>query len=279
MAVSFLEIHGARCADLLHGGAKVAILEDARARVVCSGLAEVECASPEALLALVARGSAERATHATEVNAQSSRSHAICEVVIRARGETVPWGSIALVDLAGSERAADSRAHNQQRRVESAEINKSLLALKECIRALAMRATTAADVHVHVPFRASKLTLRLRDAFTAAEARVAMIATVSPNAASADHSNNTLRYADRVKEKAAGDDDDVEAAELLLAAEAAGGVAGAGSAGAGAGLGADFSAAGTRRQLASAAARRGGLASPPCAGPAPALARARGCTP
>ena len=55
------------------------------------------------------------------------------------------------MDLAGSERAADSRHHNRQRRVESAEINKSLLALKECIRSFDRDAT-------HVPFRSSKLT-------------------------------------------------------------------------------------------------------------------------
>ena len=209
--VSFLELHGARCVDLLHGGAKVSILEDERKRVVCSGLAEVVCASPEELLALVARGAAERSTHATEVNASSSRSHAILEIVLRSSagaaaegGTDEPHGSISIVDLAGSERAADVRNHNAARRVESAEINKSLLALKECIRALAARAAAPADAHVHVPFRASKLTLVLRDSFTAAQARLAVIATVSPNASSASHSTNTLLYADRVKERTAG---------------------------------------------------------------------------
>jgi kinesin family member 2/24 len=65
-----------------------------------------------------------------------------------------------LVDLAGSERAADCQSNNRQRRLEGAEINKSLLALKECIRAMDNKAS-------HVPFRASKLTMVLRDSFLA----------------------------------------------------------------------------------------------------------------
>ena len=55
----------------------------------------------------------------------------------------------------------------------------------------------------HVPFRASKLTLVLRDSFTAKanRSRIVMIACVSPGSSSADHSLNTLRYADRLKDK------------------------------------------------------------------------------
>lgn len=198
--VSFLEIYGARCSDLLHDRAKVVIREDGKQRVVAAGLQDVACASMEELLSAIEHGNEERVTHATEVNSQSSRSHAVCEISIRRRDGKV-HGSLTMVDLAGSERAADSRNHSRQRRIEGAEINKSLLALKECIRALAVRAVTPAEVHVHVPFRASKLTLVLKDSFTSDSARVVMIATVSPNASSADHTQNTLRYADRVKEK------------------------------------------------------------------------------
>lgn len=82
--------------------------------------------------------------------------------------------------------------------MEGAEINKSLLALKECIRALDSDAR-------HVPFRGSKLTAVLRDSFVGAEARTVMVANISPNGMSVEHTLNTLRYADRVKGKAAAE--------------------------------------------------------------------------
>lgn len=71
----------------------------------------------------------------------------------------------------------------------------SLLALKECIRAMGDKAD-------HVPFRASKLTLILRDSFISKQnkSKVVMIACISPGSSSADHSLNTLRYADRLKD-------------------------------------------------------------------------------
>jgi kinesin family protein 2/24 len=109
-------------------------------------------------------------------------------------------GKFSLVDLAGSERGNDTKSHNSQRRNESAEINTSLLALKECIRALGVNRGGM----THVPYRASKLTLLLKDCFTSSQAKTTMIATVSPGASSADHTINTLRYADRIKEQKAG---------------------------------------------------------------------------
>lgn len=142
-----------------------------------------------------------RTTHATEKNDTSSRSHSICQILLRDKATNRLRGKLSLVDLAGSERGTDTKSHNSQRRTESAEINTSLLALKECIRALDMNKSGTNINPKHVPYRASKLTLILKDCFTSSAARTTMIATVSPGASSSDHSLNTLRYADRIKEK------------------------------------------------------------------------------
>lgn len=81
---------------------------------------------------------------------------------------------------------------NLKFRIDGAEINKSLLALKECIRALDQEKK-------HTPFRGSKLTLVLRDSFTG-NCKTLMIANISPILSCSEHTLNTLRYADRVKE-------------------------------------------------------------------------------
>lgn len=103
-----------------------------------------------------------------------------------------PIGKLSFIDLAGSERGADRGEADLKTRMEGAEINKSLLALKECIRALDQDKR-------HTPFRQSKLTQVLKDSFVG-NSRTCMIATVSPNQSNSEHTLNTLRYADRVKE-------------------------------------------------------------------------------
>lgn len=104
-------------------------------------------------------------------------------------------GKFIVCDLAGSERAGECKSNEWKRRLEGAEINKSLLALKECMRALNSEKG-------HIPFWASKLTLSLRDSFLSKKNnRVVMIACLCPGSKSSDHSLNTLRYADKLKGK------------------------------------------------------------------------------
>ena len=198
ISIAIFEIYGGRIQDLLNKRNRLKILEDGRGEVVISGLEEFEASTPEDFMALIETGQNNRTTHATEANDESSRSHAICQVLFRDSTTKKLKGKLSLVDLAGSERGSDTKSHNRQRRTESSEINTSLLALKECIRAI------DGDSR-HVPYRQSKLTLILKDSFTSNFARTAMIATLAPGSLSTDHTVNTLRYADRIKEKKIGE--------------------------------------------------------------------------
>ena len=78
--------------------------------------------------------------------------------------ETGVEGKLYIIDLAGSERAKDSKDHSKERMAETKEINSSLSALKECIRARTQASMPGAG-GLHVPYRRSKLTLLMKDVF------------------------------------------------------------------------------------------------------------------
>jgi len=148
----------------------------------------------EDVLKIITNGNNIRTSGQTSANAHTSRSHAVFQIILRHNNNKKGlYGKFSLIDLAGNERGADTSSADRQTRMEGAEINKSLLALKECIRALGRKGA-------HLPFRASKLTQVLRDSFIGDKARTCMIAMISPSLSSCEHSLNTLRYADRVKE-------------------------------------------------------------------------------
>lgn len=109
----------------------------------------------EVVKQLIEEANMHRSTGSTAANADSSRSHSIMQFALKryiaGGAHCRQVGKISFIDLAGSERGADTFDNNRQTRLEGAEINKSLLALKECIRALDSDAR-------HVPFRGSKLT-------------------------------------------------------------------------------------------------------------------------
>lgn len=139
MSISFFEIYGGRPYDLLNNRQRLETLEDANNEVQIAGLVERGTANPQEMQQCIDLGNSLRTTQGTAINRDSSRSHAICVVFLRKTGGGSIHGKVTLVDLAGSERAADSKSSIRQRRVEGAQINKSLLALKECIRAMGDR--------------------------------------------------------------------------------------------------------------------------------------------
>ncbi|XP_010183304.1 PREDICTED: kinesin-like protein KIF24 [Mesitornis unicolor] len=189
--ISFYEIYCGQLYDLLNGRKRLFAREDSKHVVQIVGLREVQVDSVDLLLEAILKGGRERSTGATGVNSDSSRSHAIIQIQIKDTANRTS-GRISFIDLAGSERAADARDSDRQTKMEGAEINQSLLALKECIRALDQE-------HVHTPFRQSKLTQVLKDSFIG-NSKTCMIANVSPSHIATEHTLNTLRYADRVKE-------------------------------------------------------------------------------
>ncbi|KAK3521854.1 hypothetical protein QTP70_018591 [Hemibagrus guttatus] len=193
---TFFEIYSGKASsrsvfDLLNRKAKLRVLEDGKQQVQVVGLQEREVHCTEDVLKLIEMGNSCRTSGQTSANAHSSRSHAVFQIILRRRGKM--HGKFSLIDLAGNERGADTSSADRQTRLEGAEINKSLLALKECIRALGRNKP-------HTPFRASKLTQVLRDSFIGENSRTCMIATISPGMASCENTLNTLRYANRVKE-------------------------------------------------------------------------------
>ncbi|NXP51091.1 KIF24 protein, partial [Heliornis fulica] len=189
--ISFYEIYCGQLYDLLNGRKRLFAREDSKHVVQIVGLREVQVDSVDLLLEVILKGGKERSTGATGVNSDSSRSHAIIQIQIKDTSNRT-FGRISFIDLAGSERAADARDSDRQTKMEGAEINQSLLALKECIRALDQE-------HAHTPFRQSKLTQVLKDSFIG-NSKTCMIANVSPSHIATEHTLNTLRYADRVKE-------------------------------------------------------------------------------
>ncbi|NXU42245.1 KIF24 protein, partial [Drymodes brunneopygia] len=189
--ISFYEIYCGQLYDLLNGRKRLFAREDGNHVVQIVGLQEVQVDSVDELLEVILKGGKERSTGATGVNSDSSRSHAIIQIQIKDTANRA-FGRISFIDLAGSERAADAKDSDRQTKMEGAEINQSLLALKECIRALDQE-------HMHTPFRQSKLTQVLKDSFIG-NSKTCMIANVSPSHMATEHTLNTLRYADRVKE-------------------------------------------------------------------------------
>ncbi|XP_051866399.1 kinesin-like protein KIF2A isoform X3 [Pristis pectinata] len=188
---TFFEIYSGKVFDLLNRKAKLRVLEDGKQQVQVVGLSERDVKCTEDVLKLIEAGNSCRTSGQTSANAHSSRSHAVFQIILRRKGKM--HGKFSLIDLAGNERGADTSSADRQTRLEGAEINKSLLALKECIRALGRNKP-------HTPFRASKLTQVLRDSFIGENSRTCMIATISPGMGSCENTLNTLRYANRVKE-------------------------------------------------------------------------------
>ncbi|KAK2499537.1 hypothetical protein MC885_007028 [Smutsia gigantea] len=198
--VSYLEVYNEQIRDLLVNSGPLAVREDAQKGVVVQGLTLHQPKSSEEILQLLDNGNKNRTQHPTDMNATSSRSHAVFQIYLRQQDKTasisqnVRIAKMSLIDLAGSERASTTSAKGA-RFIEGTNINRSLLALGNVINVLA----DAKRKNAHIPYRNSKLTRLLKDSL-GGNCQTIMIAAVSPSFVFYDDTYNTLKYANRAKD-------------------------------------------------------------------------------
>ncbi|XP_071976434.1 kinesin-like protein KIF19 isoform X1 [Engystomops pustulosus] len=201
VSMSYLEIYNELIRDLLNPSSGFLDLrEDSKGNVQIAGITEFFTHNAEEAMVLLRKGNRHRTQEPTAANKTSSRSHAVLQVTVKHRSKAnnvhdeVRVGKLFMVDLAGSERAAQTQ-NRGQRMKEGAHINRSLLALGNCITALSERGGGHAH---HVNYRDSKLTRLLKDAL-GGNSRTVMIVHISPAATAFEESRTTLIYASRAK--------------------------------------------------------------------------------
>nr|ADF47444.1 kinesin protein 19-like protein [Dugesia japonica] len=198
MSLSYLEVYNEMIRDLLGSNSVYLDLREDQNGVQVAGLTEIDVNTTNEVMDLLNRGNAMRTVEATGANKHSSRSHAVLQVNVVSRPrirntqEQILKGKLFLIDLAGSERASNT-LNRGKRLTEGAHINRSLLALGNCINAL-----SDPNGKRYVNYRDSKLTRLLKDAL-GGNCRTVMIAHIGPSALHFEDSRNTLVYADRAK--------------------------------------------------------------------------------
>jgi len=151
--------------------------------------------SPLELSSVLSQAASARATSATLMNAQSSRSHLVVTLRVlstHARSNQKKSGILNLIDLAGSERLDKSGAVGDRKK-ETASINTSLAALSSVIIQLQSKAK-------HISFRDSKLTHLLQASLTPAisSCRTLMICAIAPGHSNSAETLSTLLFAKNV---------------------------------------------------------------------------------
>ncbi|CAF0902470.1 unnamed protein product [Rotaria sordida] len=190
---SFYEIYNNQVYDLVNTGKRLFVREDGEHHVNVIGATEIILKTLDNLRCVIDDGLTRRHHGKSAFNSNSSRSHAVFQIILKNNYDSSESFRLIFIDLAGSERATDAQNNQRQTRREGAQINWSLLALKECIRSMDM-------THSHAPFRQSKLTHILRDSLIGTKTRTCLMANVSPPDDCCQCSLNTLQYASRIRD-------------------------------------------------------------------------------
>ncbi|XP_052453795.1 kinesin-like protein KIF21A isoform X2 [Carassius gibelio] len=230
ISAQFLELYNEEVLDLFDTTrdiemrkqkSHIKIHEDASGSIYTVGVTTRTVSSEAEMMQCLKLGALSRTTASTQMNVQSSRSHAIftihiCQVRVCAPAENPPeqdnemdnrlannsseveefetlTAKFHFVDLAGSERLKRTGATGDRAK-EGISINCGLLALGNVISALGDRSKRS----THVPYRDSKLTRLLQDSL-GGNSRTVMIACTSPSDQDFMETLNTLKYANRAR--------------------------------------------------------------------------------
>jgi len=157
----------------------------------------VELTSPDQVDSILERCITNRTLADTMLNSTSSRSHSLFKIILKltyssSANKCVIDSSLCIVDLAGSERAKRTENTGNQM-VEACNINKSLLVLGRCLKAL-KDSQASNGSNIVVPYRDSKLTRILYEYFHE-ENNLRMIANINPRQVDFEESMRVLNYA------------------------------------------------------------------------------------
>ncbi|OVA15880.1 Kinesin [Macleaya cordata] len=186
------------------GKPPIQIRESSNGVITLAGSTEIGVSTLKEMAACLEQGSLSRATGSTNMNNQSSRSHAIFTITLEQMRRPNPnedmneeylCAKLHLVDLAGSERAKRTGSDGLRFK-EGVHINRGLLALGNVISALGDEKKRKEGAHV--PYRDSKLTRLLQDSL-GGNSRTVMIACISPADINVEETLNTLKYANRAR--------------------------------------------------------------------------------
>ncbi|EDL04315.1 kinesin family member 21A, isoform CRA_a [Mus musculus] len=222
----FLELYNEEVLDLFdttrdidakNKKSNIRIHEDSTGGIYTVGVTTRTVNTEPEMMQCLKLGALSRTTASTQMNVQSSRSHAIFTIhVCQTRvcpqtdaenatdnkliSESSPMNEFEtltakfhFVDLAGSERLKRTGATGERAK-EGISINCGLLALGNVISALGDKSKRA----THVPYRDSKLTRLLQDSL-GGNSQTIMIACVSPSDRDFMETLNTLKYANRAR--------------------------------------------------------------------------------
>lgn len=195
VSLSIMEIYMEQINDLLvNDNTKLSIHEDRDNGVYVKGLSHAFISNTTDLYKLLKLGISHRTSSITNMNIESSRSHAIFQIKLdmkNLKDGSIKRSNLFLVDLAGSEKVDKTGAVGQTLK-EAQTINSSLSALGNVIYALTDHKST------HIPYRDSKITRILQESL-GGNSRTTLILNVSPSSLNEPETSSTLRFGTRAK--------------------------------------------------------------------------------